>query len=290
MEALMSDSGSPSADAAPTPRSSHHTLKVVGGVALVLAIGGGAYGIAMAFDNGATPAPASPNTTSPGTGALGGGGGQGAGFGGAPATRPQATGTVQSVGSSSFVVKTVAGTSVTVRVSAKTTYSDAPSGTASFADVKAGARVAAYGTVSGSTVTASRIVIEPAGAAGGSGGFRGGFGAGNVGTVKSVGSSSFVISTFSGSTVTVDVSGSTTYSERGSTSAKFSDLKAGVRVAVEGSGTSTVKATEVLILPAGNFRGGAGGGFGGGAGGGGGGFGGGAGSGGGGFNSGTVSG
>jgi hypothetical protein len=174
---------------------------------------------------------------------------------------------VQSVGTSSFVLRTVGGTNVTVQVSTKTSYSDSATASSSYSDVKTGERVAAYGTVSGSTVTATRVLIIPAGGRGGAGGFRGGFGGaggGTVGTVKSVGSNSFVITTVSGSTVTVDVSGSTKYSDRGSTSAGLSDVKVRGRVVVTGSGTTTVQATEVFVIPTGGFRGGAGGGFGGG--------------------------
>jgi Domain of unknown function (DUF5666) len=96
------------------------------------------------------------------------------------------------------------------------------------------------------------------------GGFFG-RGPGTLGTVQSVSGNSFVVEMPGGSTVTVDVSGTTTYHEPGASSASLSDVKTGVHVGVTGSKSgNTVTATSVTILPngfSGPGHGGPGGGF-----------------------------
>ncbi len=68
------------------------------------------------------------------------------------------------------------------------------------------------------------------------------------GTVKSVGTDTFTLTTRDGSTVTVDVGSSTTYRDPSVSSPSFADVKAGEHVAVVGSeSSSTVTATTVLI-------------------------------------------
>jgi hypothetical protein len=88
---------------------------------------------------------------------------------------------------------------------------------------------------------------------------------GVAGTVTSVGSGSFGVKGIGGQTVTVDEQSSTIY-DQGATSATAAAVTTGSRVFVLGtrSGT-TVKATRVIILPAGGSAGfgGAGGSFGG---------------------------
>ena len=98
--------------------------------------------------------------------------------------------------------------------------------------------------------------------AAGSGGAAG-FAGGTFGTVASIDAAkdTFVVKEASGTSVTVKVTKSTKFTDRAASTAGFSDVKSGVRVAVQGktsSGTET--ATSVFIL-------GAGGGFGGGPGG-----------------------
>jgi hypothetical protein len=69
-----------------------------------------------------------------------------------------------------------------------------------------------------------------------------------VGTVKSVGDDTFTLTTASGSTVTVDVGSSTTYTDPGVSSATFANVTVGEHVAVIGTESSnTVTATKVLI-------------------------------------------
>jgi hypothetical protein len=69
-----------------------------------------------------------------------------------------------------------------------------------------------------------------------------------AGTVKSVGTDIFTLTTHSGTVVTVDVSSSTTYVDPKVTSASLSNVTVGEQVAVVGTDTSnTVTATKVLI-------------------------------------------
>jgi hypothetical protein len=69
-----------------------------------------------------------------------------------------------------------------------------------------------------------------------------------VGTVKSVGSDGFVVSTSEGGTSTVDVTSATTYLDRGVANASLTNVTAGEHVGVVGSSKDgTVTATTVLI-------------------------------------------
>jgi hypothetical protein len=80
-----------------------------------------------------------------------------------------------------------------------------------------------------------------------------------VGRVTSVGADSFVVAGWSGSSITVDVSGTTTYTEPGSSSPSLADVTVGSFVVVRGSSSSgTVQASQVLIAPAGFRPGGSG--------------------------------
>ena len=73
------------------------------------------------------------------------------------------------------------------------------------------------------------------------------------GTVKSVGSNTFTLTAHDGTTVTVDVSSSTTYKEFGKASASLADVSVGAQVVVFGTDTSnTVTATSVGIGGPGN--------------------------------------
>ena len=92
------------------------------------------------------------------------------------------------------------------------------------------------------------------------GGTLGGFAA--SGTVTSVDRSTgtFVVSEIGGSSVTVAVSGATTYESRAGTVSSFAQVVVGVRVAVRGSTSNgAVAAKSVVVAPASRFRGGFGG-------------------------------
>ena len=69
-----------------------------------------------------------------------------------------------------------------------------------------------------------------------------------VGTVKSVDSNSFTLTTLKDGTVTVDPDSSTAYKDRGVTNPSLSDVKVGAHVLVIGtSDNGTVTATTVVI-------------------------------------------
>ena len=208
-------------------------------VALGLAISGGAVA-------GAASGPTS--STTPSTTITEGPGGH-HGFGGTP---PAAFGTVASVGADSFTVTTHDGTKVTVDVSGTTTYVDPAVATPSFADVKVGTHVAVFGTDTSNTVSATKVAVggPDRDGGGGPGGPRGGDGTppAAFGTVASVGTSTFTLTSRDGTKVTVDVSSSTSYMEFGKTSASIADVTVGAHVAVFGTDTdNTVTATKVGI-------------------------------------------
>ncbi|HXZ83807.1 MAG TPA: hypothetical protein VED84_08785 [Acidimicrobiales bacterium] len=87
----------------------------------------------------------------------------------------------------------------------------------------------------------------------GRGSFGGGFGfatGGTGGTVDKVSASKFTMTTGTGQKLTVDEQSSTTYRE-GASAASASAVTVGARVLVRGSTSgSTIKATEVFVLPA----------------------------------------
>ena len=211
-------------------------------VALGLAVGSGA--IAGAATGGNT------STTTPSAPMVPGGPGWHSSFGGIP---PAAVGTVATVGTDSFTITTRDNVTVTVTVTPSTTYLDPAVTSPTFATVKVGDHVAAFGTDTSNTVAATKVAIGPVGGPGGPGGPGGRHSSGRtpptaVGTVASVGANTFTVTTSNKSTVTVTVTGSTTYRDPGVTSPSFTNLKAGDHVAVFGTDTdNTVAATQVCI-------------------------------------------
>jgi hypothetical protein len=155
---------------------------------------------------------------------------------------PAAAGIVQSAASGDgFTIETRGGATETVDVSSpSTTYYERGISSPSLANVAKGDFVVVFGTVSGSTVTASKIVI---------GGSPRNHGFAVAGTVQGMpGADSFTIKTPSGATDTVDVSPTTSYFERGVLTVSLSDVAAGDYVAVFGTVSgSTVTATKVAI-------------------------------------------
>ena len=224
--------------------------------ALGLAIGGGAI---------AGAATGSTSSTTPPSSSAGGPSGH-LGFGGTP---PAAFGTVASVGADTFTLTTRDGTKVTVDVSGTTTYVDPGVTTPSFTDVKVGDHVAVFGTDSSNTVTATKVAIGGPGGDGPGGDGPGGFGGHRdfggtppavVGTVASVATNTFVVTSPDGTKVTVDVGSSTSYMEFGKTSASIADVTVGAHVAVFGTdANNTVTATEVGIGNPSDGQGGPGG-------------------------------
>ncbi|MGD0218875.1 MAG: hypothetical protein ABSC73_00180 [Acidimicrobiales bacterium] len=158
--------------------------------------------------------------------------------------RPAAAGTVAAPpADNAFPMMTRLGATLTVDVTASTTYVERGVSSPTLADVTQGELVAVFGTLSGTTVTASEVVNwMPRG---------GGFQPAAAGVVAAPpADNAFPITTRSGVTLTVDVTASTTYAERGVSSPTLADVTQGELVAVFGtiSGT-TVTASEVGIVP-----------------------------------------
>ena len=208
--------------------------------ALGLAVAGGAAA-------GAATGSSTSSTTTPGHSGYSGGRPS---FGGTP---PAAFGTVKTVGSNTFTLTTHDGTTVTVDVSSSTTYADPSVTSPTFSTIKVGDHVAVFGTDASNTVTATKVTIGGPDGHGGPGGSgdHDGFGGtppAAFGTVKTVGPNTFTLTTHDGTTVTVDVSSSTTYKESGKSSASLADVTVGAQVVVFGSDASnTVTATSVGI-------------------------------------------
>ena len=125
---------------------------VVGAVAI--AVAGGSYGIVSATSS--SPAAAS---TSPAASSGSGGGASNARSG--PAAGGS-SGTVSSLATSGFTITTSAGQKVTVKEASSTTYQNGTSpGSASA--ITTGEPVLVLGTVSGTTITATQVTVEPVG-------------------------------------------------------------------------------------------------------------------------------
>ena len=153
-----------------------------------------------------------------------------------PHAQPPVFGTVTSVGTSSFVIELKAGTTVTVDVSGSTTFLDEAVGSPSLANVAVDQHVAVFGPISAGTVSATAVAIADRGLHGG------------TGTVTSVGTSGFTIVTHAGITLTVTVSGATTFLDEAAGSPSFATMAIGQRVAVFGPlSAGTITATAVAI-------------------------------------------
>jgi hypothetical protein len=123
--------------------------------AAVIAVAGGSYGIVSATSS-SSPAAAS---SGPAGGLGPGGGGSNARSG--PASGG-ASGTVGSISTSGFTMTTSAGQKVTVRDASSTTYQKGTSPTSASA-IATGEPVLVLGTTSGTTITASQVIVQPAG-------------------------------------------------------------------------------------------------------------------------------
>jgi hypothetical protein len=124
--------------------------------ATAIAIGGGAYGIVSA--TASTGSGTASAATSPLAGAgQPGGGGSNARSG--PAAGGS-SGTVDSVSKSSFTISTSAGQTVTVKQASSTTYRKGTSSRSASAIAK-GESVLVLGTISGTTITASQVIVQP---------------------------------------------------------------------------------------------------------------------------------
>jgi hypothetical protein len=77
-----------------------------------------------------------------------------------------------------------------------------------------------------------------------------------AGTVASVGTSTFTLNGRDGSTVTVDVTSSTTYKDQAVTSPSFANVTVGEMVSVEGTTASGVVTATSVTIGFGGFGGG----------------------------------
>jgi Domain of unknown function (DUF5666) len=128
--------------------------------ATALAIGGGAYGIVSATANtgsGTTTTATSPSAISGQPVARSGGSNARSG----PAAGGS-SGTVTSVSKSSFTISTSAGQKVTVKKASSTKYHKGTSSSSASA-IKKGVRVLVLRTTSGTTITASQVIVQPSG-------------------------------------------------------------------------------------------------------------------------------
>jgi hypothetical protein len=139
------------------------TKSIAAGVAAI-AIAGGSYGIVSATSSGSSAA-ASSGTAGSGTAGSGGpAGGPGSGGGSNARSGPAAggsSGTASSVSTSGFTLTTAAGQKVTVHEVSATTYEKGTSA-ASASAVTTGETVLVLGTTSGTTITATQVIVQPA--------------------------------------------------------------------------------------------------------------------------------
>jgi hypothetical protein len=139
------------------------TRSIVVGVAAI-AVAGGSYGIVSATSSSGTAAasttPAA--STSPAAGHGLGGGGSNARSG--PAAGGS-SGTVGSVSTSGFTITTSAGQKVTVDEASSTTYQKGTNSTSASA-ITTGEPVLVLGTVNSTTITATQVIVQPAGSEG----------------------------------------------------------------------------------------------------------------------------
>ena len=102
------------------------------------------------------------------------------------------------------------------------------------------------GAATGSTASTTQPADHPEGSGEHAG--LGGSPLAAFGTVATVGADTFTITSHDGATVTVNVSGATTYVDPAVTTPSFTDVKVGDRVAVFGTDTNnTVAATRVAV-------------------------------------------
>jgi hypothetical protein len=113
--------------------------------ATAIAIWGGAYGIVSATaSTGSGAATTASSTSNARSGPAAGG----------------SSGTVDSVSKSSFTISTSAGQKVTIKKASSTKYLEGTSSISASA-IKKGVRVLVLGTTSGTTITASKVVVQP---------------------------------------------------------------------------------------------------------------------------------
>jgi hypothetical protein len=140
------------------------TRAIVVGVAAI-AVAGGSYGIVSATSSsGSAAASSSPSASSSGSAGGFGSGGGGSNARSGPAAGGS-SGTVGSLSTSGFTMTTSAGQKVTVKEASSTTYQNGTS-SASASAITTGEPVLVLGTTSGTTITATQVIVQPAGSGG----------------------------------------------------------------------------------------------------------------------------
>ena len=128
------------------------TRSIAAGVAAI-AVAGGSYGIVSATSSSSSAAASPANPAKVGSNARSG-----------PASGG-ASGTVGSVSTSSFTMSTSAGQKVTVDEASSTTYQKETT-LASASAITPGEPVLVLGTVNSTTITATQVIVQPAGGGG----------------------------------------------------------------------------------------------------------------------------
>jgi hypothetical protein len=130
------------------------TRSIIVGVAAI-AVAGGSYGIVSATSSSSPAAASSGPAGGPGSGGGGSNARSGPAAGGA-------SGTVGSLATSKFTMTTSAGQKVTVDEASSTTYQKQAS-PASASAITTGEPVLVLGTVNNTTITATQVIVQPAG-------------------------------------------------------------------------------------------------------------------------------
>jgi hypothetical protein len=132
--------------------------------AVVIAVAIGAYAIVHSRSSNSTSGAAASSSPSSAAASGPGSGGGGSNARSGPAAGGS-SGTVDSVSTSSFTITTAAGQKVTVNEASTTTYQNGTS-TASAGAVTTGQPVLVLGTTSGTTITATQVIVQPTGGVG----------------------------------------------------------------------------------------------------------------------------
>jgi hypothetical protein len=126
--------------------------------ATAIAIGGGAYGILSATASSGSGTAATASSPAPTSGQRFPGSGRSNARSGPAAGG--SSGTVASVSKSSFAISTSTGQKVTVEKASSTKYRKGASSSSASA-IKNGVSVLVLGTTNGTTITASKVVVQP---------------------------------------------------------------------------------------------------------------------------------
>jgi hypothetical protein len=143
--------------------SSKLTRSIAVGAAAI-AVAGGSYGIVSATSSSGTAAASTTPAASSSAAAGHGFGGGGSNARSGPAAGGS-SGTVGSVSTSGFTMSTSTGQKVTVDEASATTYQNGTS-PASASAITTGEPVLVLGTVNSTTITATQVIVQPAGSEG----------------------------------------------------------------------------------------------------------------------------